>query len=103
MAQNNNLPYPSRRIEPEASFSVTTGEAVNKTIADNEMIELSSEQFSCYVKYKTATDTADATSDNSDYKVLANSKEFRKVPEGCIGISIIASGGTATFTLVRTI
>ena len=99
MAQNNNLPYSSRRISPEASFTVAS--VVNKTIVEDEQIELIAKGGGVLAKYKTATDTADVTTSNFDIEVLADTKEFHPVPKDVTSISLLQSGGTATATLIR--
>lgn len=99
MAQNNNLPYSSRRITPEASFTIDS--VVNKTVEQDELIELIATGADVIAKYKTATDTADVTTDNFDIFVLSGSKEFHIVPKDVTSISLLESGGTATATLIR--
>lgn len=92
-------PSPSRRISPEASFTVAL--AVNKTVAEDELIELIATGANVLAKYKTATDTADVTASNFDILVLSGSKEFHIVPKDVTSISLLESGGTATATLIR--
>jgi hypothetical protein len=93
------LPPSSRRIAPEASFTVAS--AVNKTVEEYEEIEIVATGANVLAKYRTATDTANVTTSNFEIIVLAGTKERYIVPENVTSISLLQSGGTATVILIR--
>lgn len=91
--------------KPIAIKDVGITTAVNVQLATNDgtkIVVISSEDYGCYYRFKTAADTADVTSadgGNARGKVLPGTQRPEVPISGATYISLIGGSGTARVTI----
>lgn len=87
---------------PIAVKTVTNSAAVNIALSGAGVVVISSEDYGCFFRFKSATDTADVTGvdgGNARGKVLPGSQRVEAPISGATHVSVIGASGTARVTI----
>lgn len=93
---------PNGTAQPMAEKSVSDVAVTNVQLSSGGMVVITSEDYGCYYRFKTATDTDDVTGGdggNALGKCIAGSQRVEAVVDGATHISVLGNGGTATVTI----